>query len=165
MKTSAHLIIYISENEDLELWRVLSPKSPEERTAFIKNALKNALIKLEESGKAYSGNIKPSNIHRTVHPLAEQNAPEEIAASEERIIKPLKLLARTDPDNTANSAENENLAEDNLNQIQFEELYLSEIPEQDSAPPGLNFLLTEVIGQEDDETVIEFFKRNTIVKE
>ena len=129
MKTSGHLILYISENDDLELWKILTQISPEERTVFVKNALKKAI--LQNSSKSHEG-IK-SNIHNT-----------------ERIIEPLAEVAAADRQ------------EVDHDQLQFDELFLSSAITDKSSIPGLDFLLNNVIGEEDDENVIEFIKNRIV---
>jgi hypothetical protein len=165
MKTSAHLIIYISENEDFELWKVLSQMPSEERVAFIKSALKHALAQSDDLSSAFYGEKKYSIPFRkgiSVQSQAEEKVFDEIAASDEKTIKPFKLGTDngTKPENPEHNTVNNNQDEDGLDGIQIDELFQSTELDQDGVPPGLNFLLTEVIGQEDDETVIEFLKKN-----
>jgi len=45
MKTSGYLILYISENDDPELWNAFSRISSDERASFVKSALRKALMK------------------------------------------------------------------------------------------------------------------------
>jgi hypothetical protein len=65
MKTSGHLILYISENEDFELWRALAQISPEERASFVKSALKRALTQNNET-RINNGWTKPNNYNFSI---------------------------------------------------------------------------------------------------
>ncbi|KUO58859.1 MAG: hypothetical protein APF84_14090 [Gracilibacter sp. BRH_c7a] len=134
MKTSGHLILYISENEDFELWKVLTQISPEERTAFVKSALKRALI---SNVPRSSNNTRINNIQSTENkkfdtPVNVQQFSYQAAATQE--------------------------VDEEDDQLQFDELFLSPERRDDSTIPGLDFLLNNVIGEEDDEMVIEFIK-------
>jgi hypothetical protein len=64
MKTSGHLILYISENEDFELWRVLSQITPDERAAFVKTALKKALLPANDARNTPNSWAKQNNVLR-----------------------------------------------------------------------------------------------------
>lgn len=127
MKTTGHLILYISETEDYELWRILVQISPEERTTFIKKALKKAVATQTAS---------PSPV--------EKNIPVHLNTEANHL--------------TAAAAEPEDEQSD---QLRFDELFLSSVLPDKKDLPGLDFLLHNVIGEEDDEMVIEFFRNRT----
>lgn len=138
MKTSGHLILYISENEDFELWKILTQISPEERTAFVKNALKRAL--------AHNNSTNPNHSSTNYHGT-EKSKPSPPVNFEEF---------------SHQEAATRELIEEDTNQLQLDELILSSSSEftDNSSIPGLDFLLNNVIGEEDDEMVIEFIKNN-----
>ena len=143
MKTSGHLILYISENEDLELWKILTQISPEERTAFVKSALKRALANNSPTNPNYSNiNSLQSTEKRKSNPVHIEGFNHQTAATKE-------------PD------------EEDANQLKFDELFLSSSSAltDNSSIPGLDFLLNNVIGEEDDEMVIEFIKNRITVDE
>lgn len=157
MKTSGHLIFYVSENEDFELWRVLSQISPDDRAAFIKNALKRAIAQdnTARNSNSYSG--KQNNVFRMdksggdspVADLAlEELAYHTMAASEDKI-KPFSNQVRPTEGNSPGLI--------NLNEL---ELFPDSEISGKSTLPGLDFLLNNVIGEEDDEKVIEFIRKS-----
>lgn len=165
MKTSGHLILYISESEDFELWRVLSQISPDDRASFVKSALKRALSQDNDSRNPNNTWAKQNNVLRMdksalESPLTELALEElsfnTIAASEEKKIKPLKSLINEVRNNTKPQDE------DKLNLINLKdlELYNGSESANNGTLPGLNFLLANVIGEEDDEKVIEFIKKS-----
>lgn len=143
MKTSGHLILYITENEDFELWKVLTQISPEERTAFVKNALKKAILQNSQS-------------HHDTTKVNKSFSPERTYT--EPFINEQVLEESYYPKNVAIEEQVEHQTEDETNQLQFDELFLSSVLTDKSSIPGLDFLLNNVIGEEDDEIVIEFIK-------
>jgi hypothetical protein len=172
MKTSGHLILYISENEDFELWRVLSQISPDDRAAFVKTALRKALLSGNDSRNSPNW-TKQSNVLRMeksyvdspVTDLAlEELGYHSLAGAEERV-KPLRNLT-----NEGRHAGRDHLSEvsyrpnvqdeDNLSSMQLDELLKPNDSVNKNTIPGLSFLLTNVIGEEDDEKVIEFIRNN-----
>ena len=60
MKTSGYLVLYISENDDFELWRALCQFTPEERASVVKTALKKALLE-EYSSQPASRQLSPDH--------------------------------------------------------------------------------------------------------
>lgn len=152
MKTSGHLILYISENEDFELWRVLAQISPEDRAAFVKAALKKAV--LNESRPAAGNWAKKNNGYRP-----------EIRGEE----SPVHALAleTLGYDETAAQGEEEQLRYSAQEQV-MEDLNLRQLDEFIDSPrstnkkylPGLDFLMNQVIGEEDDEQVRDFIRKN-----
>ena len=173
MKTSGHLILYISESEDFELWRVLSQISPDDRAAFVKSALRKALSQGNEARNAGNSWAKQSNVLRmdksaVENPITdlvlEELGYNTLAAAEEKI-KPLKYLANEVKNNSreANSGagrKNNLQEEDNLNLINLNDLELFPDSEKSGPLHGLDFLLSNVIGEEDDEKVIEFIRKS-----
>ena len=140
MKTTGHLVFYISENEDFELWRILTQISPEERTAFVKNAIKKAIIQNSPRYSNSSGITSMPKMER--RPSFETKEFEYEAA--------------------ASAKDNE----DHLSGLQLDELIMtSDIPQDKGALPGLDFLLNNVIGEEDDEVVIDFIKNRIMSNE
>ncbi len=141
MKTSGHLILYISENEDFELWKILTQISPEERTAFVKSALQRALTSTSSRTTDYSiNNTHSIENKQSTPPVNIEGFNQQAAATKE-------------PE------------QEDANQLQFEELFLSSEVTDSNSPPGLDFLLNNVIGEEDDEMVIEFIKNRITVEE
>ncbi len=166
MKTSGHLIFYISENEDFELWRVLSQISPDDRAAFVKSALRKALLGNE--GRTPSHNWAKNNVLRmdknfVDSPMSELALEElgyhSVSAVSEEKIRALKNFpeGRSSKDYQM-TVKNELPEEDNL--LQLDELLQSSENMNHNSLPGLNFLLNNVIGEEDDEKVIEFIRNN-----
>lgn len=162
MKTSGHLIFYISENEDFELWRVLSQLSADDRAAFVKSALWKALKQDVNSKKTTKNWAKQNNILR----IGKNGA--------ETLINDL-VLEEIGQNNMAASGEKTNSLhyltneagqnfeeEDNQDFAQLEELELLQTSEKENKNllPGLDFLLSNVIGEEDDEKVIKFLKQS-----
>lgn len=174
MKTSGHLILYISENEDFELWRVLSQITPDDRAAFVKVALRKALLQGNDARSAANTWTKQSNVLRMdksavespINDLAlEEVGYHTLATSEEKNIKPLKYPSNEGRNNPrdlsyGDSIRNNLQEEETLDQLQFDELLPSFESQSKNALPGLNFLLTNVIGEEEDEKVIEFIRNN-----
>lgn len=171
MKTSGHLILYISENEDFELWRVLSQISPDDRAAFVKTALRKALLSGNDSRNA-SNWPKASNVLRMeksfvdspINDLAlEELGYHSLAGAEERV-KPMRNFAnegRPGRDHLSEVSNRPNVQEeDNLSSMQLDELLKPSDSSNKNNIPGLSFLLTNVIGEEDDEKVIEFIRNN-----
>lgn len=139
MKTTGHLVFYISENEDFELWKILTQISPEERTAFVKNALKKAII---------------------------QNSPKYSHNSGISVIPKIERRTYKTEDYDYETAAAERHDQEHMSNIQLEELITSsEISHNKTALPGLDFLLNNVIGEEDDEVVIEFIKNKILSNE
>jgi hypothetical protein len=176
MKTSGYLIFYISENEDFELWRALSQLSADDRTAFVKSALWKALTQDTDSKKSTNNWVKQNKVLRIgkngaeslINDLVlEEIGQKTMAVSEEKEINPLKYLtneARNNFREVSNGAlENTSFQEDdNQSLIHLEELELLQTSEtMNKGPlPGLDFLLSSVIGEEDDEKVIEFIRQS-----
>lgn len=142
MKTSGHLILYISENEDFELWKILTQISPEERTAFVKSALKRAI--------AHNSSRNP-----------QQTSLDSTQSTERRKPDPPVHIEQFNHQ----AAATEESYEEDANQLQFDELFLTSELTENSSIPGLDFLLNNVIGEEDDEMVIEFIKNRITVDE
>lgn len=174
MKTSGHLIFYISENEDFDLWKVLSQISPDDRAAFIKSALKSALTQGNDSRQTMNW-TKQNNVFRmekggadgpAVDLAMEELSYHTLAAAEEKI-KPLKFLTnemKNSPRESnhtfskqVSSADDDSFSLINLNDL---ELYPDSEKNNNRPLPGLDFLLNNVIGEEDDEKVIDFIRKN-----
>jgi hypothetical protein len=141
MKTSGYLVLYISENDDFELWRALCQIPPEKRAATVKAALQNWLLQ-EEAGiraekKAAYTKLPESYVNQSpVGELALEELGLDLAP--ESLDFDLSAMEESLPISTA----------------------------RDKSPlPGLDFLLNNVIGEEDDEEVIEYFKKTRAVKE
>lgn len=169
MKTSGHLILYISENDDYELWRVLSQISPEDRAAFVKTALKKALSQGSDS-RNNANWLKQNNVFRMEKNGADGSVAEialeelgynTLAATEEKI-KPFKYFEEDNRSSEKVSPMLKQNSQDDAFDLadlgELEILPASEIQHKTSLP-GLDFLLSNVIGEEDDEKVIEFIKR------
>lgn len=161
MKTSGHLIFYISENEDFELWRVLTQISPEDRAAFIKGALKKALFQHDMKPSASKPPVARGPLGDTsLSELAlEELGYSAIASSLEKDLDPLNYFsdrgsgASDDPDLDIFGNDEE------MGILQFDEL-LKPADKALSRPiAGLDFLLSNVIGEESDEEVIDFFRK------
>ncbi|NLL51106.1 MAG: hypothetical protein GX248_00165 [Peptococcaceae bacterium] len=184
-------MLYISENDDFELWRALCQFTPEERASVVKTALKKAL--LEEyssqsasrqlspdhespsavrnplkSGADISGDITPKSVfgftapkslaQSSVTPVPEAPSPEIAGAVASYPINDLILddlgTELIDPQI------NEDLTSSELTDLNDLSIFIQseESPDKNSIP-GLNFLLTNVIGEEDDETVVEYIRK------
>ncbi|RNC28746.1 MAG: hypothetical protein AWM53_01187 [Candidatus Dichloromethanomonas elyunquensis] len=173
MKTSGHLLLYISENEDFELWRVLSQISPDDRTAFVKSALKKALLQGNEARNTSSRWAKQNNVFRmdksiTENPIDELALEElgysSLTSSEDKMIKSLKAFSaeRTTPKDIfdTGSLQKDAAEEDRLEDFHIDDLLQTPSSSNKSTLPGLDFLLNNVIGEENDEKVIEFILSN-----
>lgn len=169
MKTSGHLILYISENEDFELWRALAQLSPEERASFVKSALKRALA---QSNDALINNARDK--HNNYNLRSEKSAAESLLPDltledlsfrdqvlDENVFKPLQYLNNETKngmreidklERDTREREENHLGLINLNQLETK-------VGSDSVNKGLSFLLNNVIGEEDDEKVIEFIRK------
>ncbi|RJE48435.1 MULTISPECIES: hypothetical protein [unclassified Dehalobacter] len=162
MKTTGHLVLYISENEDFELWRVLSQIPPEERSAFVKNALKTAIVQNNEARNSQDHGARQNNVLRLdksagQSPVMHEVAMEElgystIAAADEKVMRPLM-------DGIPQSRGNPR-PEVDFDLVRMEELLRTGETRPKTSLPGLDFLLTNVIGEEDDEKVIEFVRKS-----
>jgi len=143
MKTSGYLIFYLSENDDFDLWRVLSQIPPEERAATVKAALRKELLQER-------GNPQPQPQFRAF------NTGKALPDS------PVADLALEDLGlHLAAAAEDEALGK--AESLEFFELddFLrpsESLPKQSFS--GLDFLLNNVIGEEDDESVIAYIKKS-----
>jgi hypothetical protein len=86
-----------------------------------------------------------------------------LAISEEKIIKPLKYFTQEgkntarDPNNSS-FIQNDYQEEENLQPLELDDLLQPPEPANRNMLPGLDFLLNNVIGEEDDEKVIDFIK-------
>ncbi|NLI90871.1 MAG: hypothetical protein GX434_01320 [Peptococcaceae bacterium] len=174
MKTSGHLLLYISENEDFELWRVLSQISPEERAAFVKAALKKALLPGNDARNPSTSWARQNNVFRMDKSAAESPLDElaleelgysSLAATEEKVIKPFIAFSNEGKSNqkdifSIGTMQDTPVEPDNLPQLQIDDLLQASQPTDKSMLPGLDFLLNNVIGEEDDEKVIEFIRNN-----
>lgn len=166
MKSSGHLIVYISENEDFELWKVLSQLPSDDRTAFVKFALKKALQETNSKKSNLRTNISNSSgVDVGLTDLALDGIDyDALMNNEETVIKPLLEYfvkeAKVNSRETEVDTKNDNFDEVGaLNLMSLDELLQSSDSIQDSIP-GLNFLLNNVIGEEDDELVIDFIKNS-----
>lgn len=174
MKTSGHLIFYISENEDFELWKVLSQIPSDDRAAFIKSALKKALIQ-ETNSKNISNNWIKHSITQRIDQSRADNALSEIAleeigydaiaASEENIMKPILKNLNNESRELTNNVSNifskgtGISVEESISLNQLDEL-MQTTESMQSNLSGLNFLLNNVIGEENDEKVIDFLRKS-----
>jgi hypothetical protein len=179
MKTSGRILLYISENEDFELWRVLCQISPDERAALVKSALKRALLPASDGRNANSNLadtwLKPNNARR-IDKNIEENPPAErglqesgyfsqTAAADENTMRPFQALAtegrgmgRENPASMPKAGDHP--GEDNLLDLELEDIFQSPPTPLKGSLPGLNFLLNNVIGEENDEKVIDFIRSN-----
>ncbi|HHV65810.1 MAG TPA: hypothetical protein GXX46_12200 [Peptococcaceae bacterium] len=166
MKTSGYLILYISESEDFELWRALTQLSPDERAAFVKSALKKALGKGSDL-RPNSPWSKQDSFYKSEKSgeqgLLNDLAIEELGYNEpesELTLKPLHYFYNeivntregNKPEGNARHEDGEHLDLVKLNQAEANHGL-------DPVTKGLNFLLNNVIGEEDDEKVIEFIRK------
>jgi len=173
MKTIGHLVIYISEDEDFELWRFLAQLPSEERVDFIKSALNAALAQEGRHLKNSSGKNEFNNdskydvrkadnfIDTLVRKKIEFN---ELTETEEMEMIKLEL----DNHNNKKNEDLINYESDRLTKLEDNKLELIELEElvqptqtTSNVPTGgLGFLLNNVIGEEDDENIIAFIKNN-----
>ncbi|ADY56144.1 hypothetical protein Sgly_1847 [Syntrophobotulus glycolicus DSM 8271] len=171
MKTSGLLIIYISENEDFDLWRVLSQVSPEERNASVKNALRSTLLK--------NNNAFIPQIRKETGVPQDAGVLKEVAASQDQAGIPKSLIQETEildseisnqvTGSTIPQFNSFNLEDFNLNdlysekpatQISFELVETAETPapsEEQTVLPGLTNLINN-IGEEEDPVLVDFIK-------
>lgn len=150
MKTTGHLIIYISESEDFELWRALSQISPEERSALVQSVLKKALLQGNDSRNSASlgknKNLRPNrNLpDDTIGDMAlDELGYSSLAAANEKVLRKYNSFEQDD------------------NSLTLDDLLQSDESMKKGPLPGLDFLLTNVIGEENDKEMIEFI-RNTL---
>lgn len=149
MKTSGHLIFYISENEDFELWRVLSQFPPDDRAAFVKAALKKAVLMRSDTGNKLANSV-PNN---PISDLAlEGLADSHILTAEEK--EALKYFEHEQDEDV-----------EDLDELQFDDLLQASESMATTTLPGLSFLLNNVIGEEEDEEVIAFIRNNKTMGE
>lgn len=177
MKTSGLLIFYISENEDFELWKALSQIPPDERASYVKTVLNKALTNANQKSTGnykQSGSKQYNNNFNTEKNIIDNGLNNFIidevtyssgVATDETVIKPLQYLFN----NAIGSENDKNLikapkstntnssSETHFELLQLDELY-SQSQSAENSLPGLDFLLNNVIGEENDEKVIEFIK-------
>ncbi len=144
MKTSGYLILYISENDDLELWRALSQISSEERASVVKSALRRALLGEKNSGTGGSAKHNIQNrTERSIESPAADLALDELGMDQIQSVSDEELIKL-----------------DRLDLVELDDfLHEADLPGRSSLP-GLNFLLTKVIGEEDNEEIIEYIKKS-----
>lgn len=167
MKTTGHLVFYISENEDFELWRALAQIPPEERSAFVKEALRSAILQPNDDKNAVQNGVNRSSasgiktntilrFDRSTNSVSgvSQNTPVSDLAMDE-----LGYDTIAEADDKMLLKMNRQIADDD-DDTRLEELMQVRESRPKSSLPGLDFLLSNVIGEEDDENVIAFFRRN-----
>jgi|GEM_PF-1543349 len=188
MKTSGYLVLYISENDDFELWRALCQFTPEERASVVKEVLKKGLLSpiqnqttsnpsfSNQESSFTSNQLRPeTEIPKYPTPksafgfnaqsaatLAPEVADHKTAgASSSASSSPLEDLVFDEfGTGLADSLTDEELTNSEL--TDFNELNIFLQPEDSprkSSIPGLDFLLNNVIGEENDETVVEYIRR------
>lgn len=161
MKTSGLLIIYISENEEFDLWRVLSQIPPEERNAYVKNALRSTLLKNKGVPVQAVAEVASSR-----EPLRQEmdSAEAEILdrelsnQAEVRIIPEFNTLNLEDFNLNDLYADSSKQAK---NVISFELAQTAQNTSgngEKASVPGLANLLNSVIGEENDPMLLEFLK-------
>jgi len=171
MKTSGHLILYISENEDFELWRVLSQISPDDRAAFVKSALKKSLFTGNEA-RSTSANANwtkqhpvlqsdNSTLDNPINELAlEGLVGSQLVTDEEKEA----LIFFDNEKEEGQDAQEDGQEDENADALRFDDL-LQSSESSNTTIPGLSFLLANVIGEEQDENVIEFIRNNKTTSE
>ncbi|UWG98785.1 hypothetical protein LPY66_08340 [Dehalobacter sp. DCM] len=170
MKTTGHLVFYISENEDFELWRALSQIPSEERSAFVKEALRSAILQPNDAQTDMRTSIhrQPVNGNRPNTLLRfDRSAGSRDGGSSGSQYTPVSDLAMDELGYDAITEADDKVLlnihrpiEDDLEDTRIEELIHVSESRSKNTLPGLDFLLTNVIGEEDDENVIEFFRKN-----
>ena len=169
MKTIGHLVIYISEDEDFELWRFLAQLPSDDRVSFIKTALKAALDQnnsyqlVSNSNNVFYNNSQDSlgKGDSFIDTIARAKIGfDDLAKSEEITITKSSPENHIDqkPENSRSSDSHRSTSsEDNdLELIGLDDL----IQSSETTPRGLDFLLNNVIGEENDESVIAFIKNS-----
>ncbi|NLM20462.1 MAG: hypothetical protein GX207_01755 [Peptococcaceae bacterium] len=183
--------MYISENDDFELWRALCQFTPEERASVVKTALKKTLLEeyssqsapkqvppeqeppfaaqnLLKSGAGISGNTAPKSVFSFTSP--KSLAQSSVTSGSEVSISETAGAVATSPINDLilddlgteliEPQSNEDFISSELTGLNDLSAFIQpeESPDKNSIP-GLNFLLTNVIGEEDDETVVEYIRK------
>lgn len=158
MKSTGLLVFYISENEDHELWKALASKTPDERTLIVKNILRKALANSNNINTSGSTGQVKGNEEITFEDFAVD--PKTIPAGIydelfDNIIDYDSIKARQQ--SPARDSDSKHQPGDSL---KYEELYSTNANTNSNSGfiPGLDHVLNNVIGEEDDQEVIEYFK-------
>jgi len=168
MKTTGHLVIFISEDEDFVLWRFLAQLPSDDRVAFIKSAL-NAALGQKGRQKNDSNHKNNSSLHdfgkadNFIDTLVRKKIEFDELDEIEEIAKPLleNYNSHKPKDLSNNESTKSTISEDNkLEIIELEDLFQTVETKPSTTARGLDFLLNNVIGEENDESIIAFIKNN-----